>query len=342
MIKDLLKEGFILKSKGYYKHAIEAFYKALEIDNTSPELLLEIADVYYLMGEEEHALSYIEQVLDKNPAHIGSLKLLKKIFTNKKAFAQAELTAKNIYCISKNPKDLAEILALLNKQKRYQEILEYNIEEMSSEIFYEIAYAKLFSGQEAQEMIDKALKDSPNNPKYLLLKGKILFKQDKKDECIELLKQIPYDNSNADYLNFAGLIKQYQKDFKAALKYFLEAIKASPDSADYYYNCASTYFKADEIDYAKKYYNMAISIEPENPNYHFALANLYYSQKQYKRAMEELDTNLFEAKLLKAIILYDTGYLAVAKREFETLVKTDYNNEIIQKYLDKINTELIS
>ena len=58
--------------------------------------------------------------------------------------------------------------------------------------------------------------------------------------------------------------------------------------------------------------------------------------------MEELDTNLFEAKLLKAIILYDTGYLAVAKREFETLVKTDYNNEIIQKYLDKINTELIS
>ena len=149
MIKDLLKEGFILKSKGYYKHAIEAFYKALEIDNTSPELLLEIADVYYLMGEEEHALSYIEQVLDKNPAHIGSLKLLKKIFTNKKAFAQAELTAKNIYCISKNPKDLAEILALLNKQKRYQEILEYNIEEMSSEIFYEIAYAKLFSGQEA-------------------------------------------------------------------------------------------------------------------------------------------------------------------------------------------------
>ena len=45
MIKNLLKEGFILKSKGYYKHAIEAFYKALEIDNKSPELLLEIADI---------------------------------------------------------------------------------------------------------------------------------------------------------------------------------------------------------------------------------------------------------------------------------------------------------
>ena len=28
MIKELLQEGFLLKSKGYYKHAIEAFYKA--------------------------------------------------------------------------------------------------------------------------------------------------------------------------------------------------------------------------------------------------------------------------------------------------------------------------
>ena len=33
MIKEILQEGFILKEKGYYKHAIEAFYKALEVDN---------------------------------------------------------------------------------------------------------------------------------------------------------------------------------------------------------------------------------------------------------------------------------------------------------------------
>ena len=70
MIKELLQEGFLLKSKGYYKHAVEAFYKALEIDNSSSELLLEIAELYYLMGNEERALNYIEQILDKEPAHI--------------------------------------------------------------------------------------------------------------------------------------------------------------------------------------------------------------------------------------------------------------------------------
>ena len=84
MIKNLLQEGFILKQKGHYKHAIEVFYKALELDNTSSELLLELADLYNLMGNEERALNYIEQILDKNPAHIEALKLLEKIFINKK------------------------------------------------------------------------------------------------------------------------------------------------------------------------------------------------------------------------------------------------------------------
>ena len=106
MIKELLQEGFILKTRGYYKYAIEAFYKALEIDNTSSELLLEIADTYYLMGEEERAISYIEQVLDNNPTHAESLKLLKKIFTDKKAWEEAEQTAKNMkFCTKKRLQD---------------------------------------------------------------------------------------------------------------------------------------------------------------------------------------------------------------------------------------------
>ena len=80
MIKNILKEGFILKSKGFYKQAIETFYKALEIDNTSSELLLEIAECYYLIKDFERAINYLEQILDKYPTHINSIKLLRNIF----------------------------------------------------------------------------------------------------------------------------------------------------------------------------------------------------------------------------------------------------------------------
>ena len=340
MIKNLIQQGFILKTKGFYKHAIESFYKALEHDHSSIELLMEISECYFLMGDEKQALKYIEKILDKNPTHIETLKLLKQIFINKKAWREAEETTKNIFYISNNQNDLLEVLKLLNMQSLYEKVLEYQVDD-NNEILYERAFACLHLNQldEAESVINKALEQNYST-KNLLLKCKILYKMNKKDECVDLFKQIQIDKSNSDALNFAGLVKQYECEFKKALEYFIEATKISPHNSEYFYNCASTYFKMGEIQYAKKYYNLAISLDPENVNYHFALANLYYSEKHYKRALEELNSELFEARLLKSIILYDSGYLVIAKRELDKLAKEQPENELIINYQNLIKEEL--
>lgn len=341
MIKELLQEGFILKSKGYYKYAIESFYKALECDNSSVELFFEIAECYYSMGDAERALSYIEQILEKVPTHILALKLLKKIFIAKKAWAEAEQTAKNIYCISKDSNDLVEIFKFLNKQERYSEVFDYRDEVETADILYEKAYAKMFLNKldEAECLINRAIELSFDNKKNLL-KGKILYRMNRKNECVEILDKIDIIESDADCLNFVGLMKQYQGDFKSAVTYFSSAAKLAPKKDEYYYNCASTYFKMGDVQQAKRFYNLAISISPENQNYHFALANLYYSEKHYKRALEELTADFFEAKLLRAIILYDSGYIALAKKEFELLKQQQPENSLIVDYQNKIKKEL--
>ena len=341
MIKELLQEGFILKSKGKYKHAIEFFYKALEIDDTSSELMLEIAECYYFMGDIERALNYIEQSLQKNPAHIGSLKLLKQIFMGNKAWKDAEQTAKNIYYVSGNPNDLAEIFSLLNKQGKFQELFEYQISENNAAILYELAYAKFLLNdfEAAEKYINRSL-DAEYSKKSILLKGKILFKMNRLDECIELLKTVKIDEEDAEMLNFAGLVEQYKCNYSESINYLLKAVRLQPQNDLYNYDCASTYFKMGNIQQAKKYYNLAITINPENKNYHFALANLYYSEKYYKRAMEELNYDFFEANLLKAIILYDSGYIALAKKEFKKLSAEQPENELIKTYQLKIEENL--
>lgn len=341
MIKQVLQEAFVLKSKGYYKHAVEVFYKALGEDNSSIEILYELAECYHLMHKEERALSYIEQVLDKEPTHICSLKLLKNIFFEKKAWQEAVQTAKNIYFISRESEDLVEVLELLNKLELYEEIFEYVGEISLAKVNYEKAFAKFKMNEldEALEFINKAIDEEVNN-KNLLLKGRILYRLNRKDECVELLNLIKDEQIDSELLNFMGLIKQYECDFKAALKFFLDAIKKDSTRDDYYYNCASTYFKVGDIHLARKYYNMAISISPDNQNYHFALANLYYSEKQYKRAMEELSYNFFEANLLRAIILYDSGYLALSKKEIDKLVLERPDHELMLEYKRRIEEEL--
>lgn len=341
MIKDLLQEGYILKTKGFYKHAIESFYKALEHDNNSSELLLEIAESYYLMKDEERALNYIEQILEKDPTHVESLKLLKQIFVSKSAWSEAEQTAKNIYFISKNDEDLAKIFELLNQQGKYAEIFEYNVENFSENALYEKAYAKMFLGEtdEALLYINKALENSSKD-KFLLLKGKILYKMNRKEDCFEILDKIAFDENNAELMNFSGLVYQYKEDYKKAIEYFKIAIKTEPQKDEYYYNCASTYFKMGDTQQAKFFYNRAISLAPENQNYHFALANLYYAEKHHKRALEELNGDFWEAKLLKSIILYDSGYLALARKELEKLAEEQPENEMVKSYQDRIRTEL--
>jgi tetratricopeptide (TPR) repeat protein len=97
----------------------------------------------------------------------------------------------------------------------------------------------------------------------------------------------------------------YEEAFKTLMleDQLLAELRAIDVNSEFYYNYASTCFKMGNIQQAKKYYNLAISLSPDNQNYHFALANLYYSEKHYKRAMEELNYDFFEARLLKSIIL---------------------------------------
>ncbi len=342
MIKNLLQEGFALKEKGHLKHAIEVFYKALELDNTSSELLLEIADVYYRMGNEEKSLNYIEQILDKEPVHIPSLKLLEKIFIDKNALEEAEQTAKNIYCITRNPDDLATIFKLLNQQGKFNEIFEYNVETYSEKVYLELAkayyYQKHFN--QAEEMLKKALDLDDNNQEALLLLGKVCIAQNKKEECISLLPKFKLDETNPDLLNFMGEVEGFIENYKTAIEYFKLAIKADRTVDKSYYNLANIYFKQGDLQLAKKNYNLALSLNPDNKNYHFALANLYYSEKHYKKALEELKGNFFEARLLKAVILYDTGYLALAKKELTKLESEQPDNPIVKDYKARIDEEL--
>lgn len=340
MIKDLLQEAFALKDSGHYKHAIEIFYKALELDNSSSELLLEIADLYEKIGNEEKALSYIEQILEKEPTHINALKFLKRVFESKSAWQEAEQTAKNIYCISHNSEDLAEIFRLLIKQNKFDEIFEFKFDTDDKFVYLELAKAYYYKKDfvKALEILTKIKPQMNDNQDFLLLLGECYYYSNQKECCIEIISQ--FKAKNAEQMNFLGLVETYLENYKEAISYFNNAIKQERSNSEYYYNLANVYFKQGELALAKRNYNLAISISPENQNYHFALANLYYSEKHYKKALEELDGDFFEARFLKAVILYETGYLALARKELNELAMEFPNKPMVEEYMTRINSEL--
>lgn len=344
MIKDLLLEGFALKRCGHYKHAIEIFYKALELDNKSPELLLEIAELFDILGNEEKSLSYIEQVLNANPTHIRALKLLKKIFVDKKAYLEAEQTAKNIYCISKKEEDLADVFQLLNKQRKYDEIFSYNVDCDTPAILFEEAYAYFHQQnfEEAEKFLHKILIQDEDNQQALLLLGQTYFAQNREEECFKVVDKLKVAENNIELLDFIARAEMCRKNYAKAVRLLKQAIRVEHKNAALYFNLANIYCSQGDLAMAKKNFSTAIALKPDCEEYHLAVARVYYSEGNYKKALEELDGVSFDTRFLRAVILYNTGYVALAAKELEQLKAEQPENESVKEYLEKIRQGLLA
>ena len=183
--------GMALAGNKQYDQAIEQYKKAYEMKNDDPKPLQYISEVYKQMGDEDKALEYNQQYMDKNPnAAPTDFMKLAEIYVNKAKKDAAHKTenidkAVNVYA------KLAE---------KYPTIK---------------AFAKLQEGNTAfqNEMDDKAI------PAYQEVINELESKQCDEDE-VSYLKQA---------YQYMGFIYTYDKqDFDTAKPYFQKLLKLDP------------------------------------------------------------------------------------------------------------------
>ena len=86
-----LKQAFQYQEEKHYKQAIESLFKALCLDSDNIEIMFQISHLYFLMNNYERSLEYAEKILEINPEHVDTLKILVKINKYKKKFSNAVL-----------------------------------------------------------------------------------------------------------------------------------------------------------------------------------------------------------------------------------------------------------
>ncbi|MCD8377827.1 MAG: tetratricopeptide repeat protein, partial [Candidatus Gastranaerophilales bacterium] len=124
-MKNLMIEAFELKRKGYYKQAIEIYYKIMSAENDNIEILSELADLYFLLGNNERAIHYANKALEVDTEHVSSLSVLRRIYLKEQSYNDAENIAKKIYNITKSDLDLSELIDIFEYQQKYDEIVSY-------------------------------------------------------------------------------------------------------------------------------------------------------------------------------------------------------------------------
>lgn len=337
-MKQLMIEAFELKRKGYYKQAIENFYKLLAKENDNVEILSELGNTYLLLKNYDRATHYIQKALDIDKNHINSLNTMREIYIAQKDYNSASKIANKIYITTNTQQDLYEFLKLLNIQAKYNEVTGFADFIQTNEVAGEIAFAyyKVNNLEDAIRILT-SINISNEETKLQDLLCKIYFETKQTEKAKEVLTKLENNKTNdAQVLNYMGLAKLDELQLDSAIGYFREALEIDSQNDSYNFNLAQAYFLKGWLKEAKSYFVKAICINPTNPNYQYSLGYTLYREGDYKNALTHLNINSTEAKVLKMLIKYQMGDLATAKVELEKLQKENPENETILYALTQI------
>lgn len=334
-------EAFELKRQGYYKQAIEVYYKLLSETEDSIEILAELADLYFLMKNNSKAVHYVEKVLELNPNHIQSLEILKKVYVAQLNYDSAIEVAEKILAIEKTSNSMLSLFELLYSQNKFERICSYDDGEIFDECQYMKAKAlyKLGRYDEAMSVLEGM--KSEFSEQELLLSGKIYYKKGLLEKAKEVYKKLKdIDLKDSESLNFVGLNYMDELQLDKAVECFKQAIANNEEEAKYYYNLGQAYFLKGWIEEAQKSFNTAICLNPMEENYHYSLAYLLYRIGDYENAMLHLNDDTLNSKILRLVIQAEQGNLATPKVELEKMLKENPKNETILFSLAKIYFKL--
>lgn len=335
-------DAFELKRKGYYKQAIELYYKIMSIEGDDIEILAELADLYFLLGNNERAIHYAEKALEIDDSHASSLSVLRKVYLSNKNYDEAEKIAKQIYSLTNSETDLLELLNILEYRKKYEEIVSYtqNIDDVECKYKYVLALYNLKHFKDAINVLQSIEPDNLSNEykeKVYELTGKIYLEQKDMDKAKEVFKKLEENNAeNAESLNYIGLNKLDELKLDEAVEYFKSASEKDSKNSQYYFNMGQAYYLKGWFDEAKKSFNSAICLDPMNESYHYSLAYLLYRIGDYENAEAHLNPEYFDSKVLLQVIKSEKGDLATPKIELEKLLNEHPENELILSSLARI------
>ena len=125
-LTEYIKKAFDYKQDGCYKEAIDYFYKALALDNTSTEIMGELACLYAKLHQYDRAASFYEQVLSRNPDDYQTRFEFALMYKKNKDYIKAEEHLVILFGLQFEQVLVAEeLFDVLLKQNKYDKIIEF-------------------------------------------------------------------------------------------------------------------------------------------------------------------------------------------------------------------------
>ncbi|MCD4783317.1 MAG: protein kinase [Candidatus Eremiobacteraeota bacterium] len=232
--ESFFKKGIMLIRKGEVKSAERRFYQSVRLGMENIELSIRIAMCEYMSGHRDRALRMLENIQSCN--RLSPLPLLAKAQIHCES-AETKKYNKLIQEIEKKFPDSPPVLIHLAKIKFDREEFE-----------------------EANKLVDSALKIDIKNREAREMKVKILWRAGKDIEMLDFLKKI--DRSERTALMECYMVLYYNKLGKEdqAINPLEASVTKDPENYEPRLALARIYSKTDNHDKALKNYRHALSL----------------------------------------------------------------------------------
>lgn len=339
-VTEYIKKAFESKDSGNYKQAIEYFYKALNIDSESSEIMSEIASLYFKISNPERAIEYYEQALLVDPFNLNikfSLALVYKYIGNmEKTVALLE----SIYSKNNKLEYLIELVHTLYLEGKYEEAVSLYNKSMykdseSDMLHYYVGLASFSLGnfEDAQKMYRIALKVNPNNQEVRFALAELLFEKKDYNEAETLLLKVLEHKliSKAYYL--LGELNFAKNNFDKAVNYLAIASNIDLKNPVYFYELATVYSLKGFLREAEENFLKAIKLSPNNLLYNYAIAYLYYQMGELSKVNQKISYILsinphhLDALTLKALIASDEDDVITANKLIDEVLASTSSSD---------------
>lgn len=331
------------REKAEYKLAIEALYKALDVESDNIEVLTQLAEIYSIMNDIERSIRYYKDILEIDENNEIALSALYNKYFSIGKYKDALEYAQTLVKLSPCDKNYSRLVAVYDKfadVAALKTLVQQN--RLSSDVLLKIAAAYV-----NHAFVDEALKllehIEPCEEKSAL-QALIYFNKNDLAAAREIV--MPLKIETVDVLNLKGLFYIEDMKFLEAIKCFSKAVSLEPAEPKFYFNLANAYFYNGWMEEAVIAYRKAIELDVTNVDYRYALANLYFEIKDYEQARFEvtsifhIEPEHYDTKVLNALLKYAGKDYLGAKADLEEALKLKPDDTYVLTSLARVLIDL--
>lgn len=282
-------------------------------------VLFELANAYFLKNELEHSFELLKKAYEKGNDNTSVMKLLAKIYYEKKDFVKAKEIFKKLENKVSDAQTFNYLGLLMLDEQDFLSAINYfskatSLEEGNAEYYFNLGSAYFCNGwlDEALKSFNNAICSSPDNANYRYSLAYLYYQKADYEKALNELKLIKRINPEHKLsIVLSSMISAKNGNLLGA-KSELENITKTIEDDFAFYGLGVIYKELSMYDKAKEAFAKASSIKPKSLNYLSELVSIEILQKNYDEALKIIE------KIFKINDKYISAYIYKAKIEEET------------------------